>query len=454
MTTYSVTDPTTGQVVKEFPGITDEELTTALDGSHSAYNTWSVRTIAERAALLRRIATIYDERAEELGAIISREMGKLLSSATGEARFAASIYRYYADNAEAFLADEPIELEGTGSAVIRRSPLGVVLGIMPWNYPYFLAARFCAPNLMAGNTVLLKPAPQCPESASAMQAIFDDAGLPSNVYTTILASNEQIESVIADPRVHGVSLTGSGTAGAAVATLAGQHLKKVVLELGGSDPFLVLSTSDMDSLVKKAVTARMYNSGQACNAAKRFIVADHLYDEFLDKFVAEISSYRPGDPFDPDTKLGPLVSAQAAERLEAQVNLAVQQGATVALGGRRDGAYFTPTVLTEVQRDGSAYSEEFFGPVAQVFRARTESEAIDLANDTKFGLGSFVFTDDPAQAERVANQIEAGMVYINTVEGEGVEVPFGGVKNSGFGRELGRLGAEEFVNMKLVRTGS
>ncbi|ANI41300.1 NAD-dependent succinate-semialdehyde dehydrogenase [Mycolicibacterium vaccae] len=455
MTTYAVTDPATGQTIQQFPGITDDALADAIGRAHSAHTEWGTRTLEERVTVLRNVAAIYEERAEELGAIISREMGKPISSATGEAAFSASIYCYYADSAEAFLADEPIELRGgTGSGVIRRAPLGVVLGIMPWNYPYFMAARCCAPNLMIGNTVLLKPAPQCPESAAAIAAIFTEAGLPESAYSTILASNEQIESVIADPRVRGVSLTGSGRAGSAVAKIAGEHLKKVVLELGGSDPFLVLSTNDMDALVKKAVAARMYNSGQACNAAKRFIVADDLYDEFLDKFVREISTYEPGDPSSPDTKLGPLVSVEAAERLEAQVNLAVAEGATVVLGGQRTGAFFPPTVLTDVRRDGSAYTEEFFGPVAQVFRARTEAEAIELANDTDFGLGSFVFTDDAAQAERVADQIQAGMVYINTVDGEGPEVPFGGVKNSGYGRELGRLGAEEFVNMKLVRTGA
>ncbi|BCI55905.1 succinate-semialdehyde dehydrogenase [Mycolicibacterium litorale] len=455
MTTYAVTDPTTGQVIKQYPAITDEDLTASIGRAESALTEWGSRTVAERVTLLQNVASIYEERAEELGAIISREMGKPKTSAIGEAAFSASIYRYYADSAEEFLADEPIQLRGgTGSAVIRRTPLGVVLGIMPWNYPYFMAARCAAPNLMIGNTVLLKPAPQCPESAAAIAAIFDEAGLPANAYTTILASNEQIESVIADPRVRGVSLTGSGRAGSAVAKIAGEHLKKVVLELGGSDPFLALSTNDMDALVKSAVAARMYNSGQACNAAKRFIVADHLYDEFLEKFVSQISAFEPGDPSSPDTKLGPLVSVEAAERLEAQVNRAVEEGATVVLGGQRNGAFFSPTVLTDVRRDGSAYSEEFFGPVAQVFRARTEAEAIELANDTDFGLGSFVFTDDAAQAERVADQIAAGMVYVNTVDGEGPEVPFGGVKNSGYGRELGRLGAEEFVNMKLIRTGA
>lgn len=337
--------------------------------------------------------------------------------------------------------------------MIRRAPIGVVLGIMPWNYPYYQVARFAGPNLLVGNTVLLKPAPQCPESAEAMAAIFDDAGLPADAYVSILATNAQIEAVIADPRVRGVSLTGSEVAGAAVAEAAGRNLKKVVLELGGSDPFIVLSTDDMDGIVGKAVGARMGNAGQACNAAKRFIVADHLYDEFLAKFTAKMAERTPADPQSPETTTGPLCSTRAAERLEAQVTRAVEQGATLALGGGRRGAFFEPTVLTDVSPDSDAFRQEFFGPVAQVYRVGSEAEAVGLANATEFGLGSYLFTTDAEQAQRVADQIEAGMVFVNTTDGEGPEVPFGGVKKSGFGRELGRLGADEFVNKKLIRVG-
>jgi succinate-semialdehyde dehydrogenase/glutarate-semialdehyde dehydrogenase len=454
MAHYAVINPATNETVKEYPSIDDTELADAIDRANEAHRSWKNRPVAERAAVISKVADLYEERAEELGAIITREMGKPIKSAIGEATFTASIYRYYADIAESLLADEPLPLlGGKGSAVIRRAPIGVVLGIMPWNYPYYQVSRFAGPNLLVGNTVLLKPAPQCPESAEAMAAIFADAGVPAEAYISILATNEQIESAIADPRVRGVSLTGSEAAGAAVAEAAGRNLKKVVLELGGSDPFIVLSTDDIDGIVANAVGARMGNAGQACNAAKRFIVADDLYDEFVTKFTTKMAERTPADPQSPETTTGPLCSIRAAERLEAQVSRAVKQGATLALGGNRKGAFFEPTVLTGITPDADAFREEFFGPVAQVYRVGSEAEAIELANATEFGLGSYVFTTDAEQAQRVADQIEAGMVFVNTTDGEGPEVPFGGVKRSGFGRELGRLGAEEFVNKKLIRVG-
>jgi succinate-semialdehyde dehydrogenase/glutarate-semialdehyde dehydrogenase len=312
-------------------------------------------------------------------------------------------------------------------------------------------ARFAGPNLVIGNTILLKHAPQCPESAEAIEQIYHDAGLPADAYINIYATNDQIATVIADPRVQGVSLTGSGRAGAAVAEIAGRNLKKVVLELGGSDPFLVLGTDDLDAVVEAAVGGRLENGGQACNAAKRFIVLDELYEPFLDKFTEALTKVEPGDPSSPDTVLGPLSSAGATDRLEDQVKRATDQGATLVAGGGREGNFFNTTVLTDITPDNDAYTEEFFGPVASVYRAGSEDEAITLANDTPFGLGSYVFTNDSEQALRVADRIEAGMVFINAVGAEGVELPFGGVKNSGFGRELGRFGADEFVNKKLIR---
>ncbi|WP_029113768.1 NAD-dependent succinate-semialdehyde dehydrogenase [Mycobacterium sp. URHB0044] len=454
MATYAVINPATGKTVAEYPNITDAEIAGAIGRADEAQRSWKTRPVAERAAIIGKVADLYEERADELGAIITREMGKPITSAIGEAKFTASIYRYYANIADSLLADEPIELlGGNGSAVIRRSPIGVVLGIMPWNYPYYQVSRFGGPNLLVGNTVLLKPAPQCPESAAAMEKIFHEAGVPADAYISVLATNEQVESVIADPRVRGVSLTGSDAAGSAVAELAGRHLKKVVLELGGSDPFILLSTDDLDGIVGSAVGARMGNAGQACNAAKRFIVADGLYDDFVTKFAAKMADRAPGDPRSADTTTGPLSSARAAERLEAQVKKAVDQGATLVLGGTRQGTFFAPTVLTDITPESDAFGQEFFGPVAQVYRAGSEAEAIELANATEFGLGSYVFSTDAEQAQRVADQIEAGMVFINTTDGEGPEVPFGGVKKSGFGRELGRLGAEEFVNKKLIRVG-
>jgi len=312
-------------------------------------------------------------------------------------------------------------------------------------------ARFAGPNLCVGNSILLKPAHQCPESAEAIQKMHDDAGFPAGAYQTILASNDQIEKAIADPRVRGVSLTGSERAGAAVAEIAGRNLKKVVLELGGSDPFILLGTDNLDEAVEAAVAGRLDNTGQSCNAAKRFIVADELYDDFLEKFSAAMGEAKPADPTSDDAAMGPLSSADAADTLQEQLDRAVAQGAEVVVGGDRDGTFFPSTVLTGITPDNDAYREEFFGPVASVYRVGSEEEAIELANDTPFGLGSYVFTDDSEQAQRVADGLDTGMVYVNGVGLDGAELPFGGVKNSGFGRELGTLGIEEFVNKKLIR---
>jgi succinate-semialdehyde dehydrogenase / glutarate-semialdehyde dehydrogenase len=452
---YAVVDPASGETVKEYPTITDDELRDAIARADRAHREWaSTATVADRASLVARVGELHSERRKELAGIIVTEMGKPFGQAVGEVDFCASIYQFYADNAEALMADEPIELlDGEGSAVVRRSSLGVLLGIMPWNFPYYQVARFAGPNLVIGNTILLKPAPQCPQSAEAMQQIFDDAGFPDGAYVNIFATNEQIEWVIADPRVRGVSVTGSERAGAAVAEIAGRHLKKVVLEMGGSDPFILLGTEDLDKTVEDAVAARIDNAGQSCNAAKRFIVIDELYEPFLEKFTAALTSVKQGDPRERGTEVGPLSSQLATDRLEDQVRRAVDQGATVVAGGKRDGNYFEPTVLTDVTPENDVYREELFGPVAQVYRVPSEEEAVALANDTPFGLGSYVITNDPEQAERVANQIDAGMVYVNIVGADGAELPFGGTKRSGFGRELGRYGADEFVNKKLIRIG-
>ncbi len=455
MSDYAVVNPATGETVKTYSTITDAELQQAIASAHAAHRGWSrSSTVADRAAMMRRVAELHTERREELAAIIVREMGKPLESALGEVDFSASIYEYYADNAERLLADTPIELlDGEGRAFVRRSSLGVLLGIMPWNFPYYQVARFAGPNLIVGNTILLKHAQQCPESAAAMEQMFHDAGFPEGAYVNIYATNDQISTVIADPRVQGVSLTGSERAGAAVAEQAGRHLKKVVLELGGSDPFILLSTDDMDAAVEQAVAARVDNSGQACNAGKRFIVVDGLYDEFLEKFSAALTAVEPADPMSPDAVIGPLSSTLAAERLEEQVERALAQGATLAAGGGREGNFVKTAVLTGVTPDNDAYHEEFFGPVAQVFRVADEDAAIELANDTPYGLGSYVFTTDEEQALRVADRIEAGMVFINAVGAEGAELPFGGIKRSGSGRELGTFGIDEFVNKKMIRVG-
>ncbi|MGI8715357.1 MAG: NAD-dependent succinate-semialdehyde dehydrogenase [Solirubrobacteraceae bacterium] len=455
MSEYAVVNPATGETVKTYPTITDPELESAITRADDAHGAWiRSTTVADRAALLRRVAHLYGEQRERLGEIIVREMGKPIEQATGEVDFCVAIYEFYADNAEKLLADEPIELlEGDGSAFVRRSSLGVLLGIMPWNYPYYQVARFAGPNLAIGNTILLKHAPQCPESAAAIEQIFHQAGFPPDAYINIYATNEQIAGLIPDPRLRGVSLTGSERAGAAVAEIAGRNLKKVVLELGGSDPFILLSTDDLDGAVESAVGARLENTGQACNAAKRFIVADDLYKPFLEKFTAALTAVKPADPTSSDTTIGPLSSTTATDRLADQVQRAVQQGATLVAGGDRDGNFFPTTVLTDITPDSDAYREEFFGPVASVYRVGSEDEAVALANDTPFGLGSYVLTTDREQAMRVADRIDAGMVFVNAVGLEGAELPFGGVKCSGFGRELGRYGTDEFVNKKMIRVG-
>ncbi len=455
MSQYAVIDPATGETHKTYETATDAQVAAAIDSASAAYRDWARSTTpAERAALIAKVADLHRERRQELGEIIVREMGKPLEAAIGEVDFSADIYQYYADNGPALLADEAIDLaEGSeGTAVIRKSPMGPLLGIMPWNFPYYQVSRFAGPNLVLGNTIILKHAAQCPESAAAIEQIFRDAGFPEGAYVNVYATFDQVSTIIADPRVAGISLTGSERAGAAVAEQAGKHLKKVVLELGGSDPFILLSTDDLEATVQMAVDARLDNSGQSCNGAKRFIIIDELYDAFLASFAEKMGASAPSNPMDDDAVYGPLSSAAAAEGLEDQVKRAVASGAEVVVGGGRNGTFFEATVLTGVDAGNSAYYEEFFGPVAQVFRVPNEDEAVALANDTPFGLGSYLFTTDPEQAARVADRIEAGMVYVNCVLADSPELPFGGIKRSGSGRELGTLGIDEFVNKKLIRT--
>ena len=452
MTDYAVVNPATGETVASYETATDAQIEDAIARAAAAAKVWGATAPADRAAVIRRIAELHRERKDELGAIIVREMGKPIAAAIGEVEFAADIVEYYADNIDVITADQPLQIVGEGSAVVRRAPLGALLGIMPWNFPAYQVARFAAPNLAIGNTIILKHAPQCPESAAAIEAIYRDAGLPDGAYVNVYATNEQAATIIADPRVHGVSVTGSERAGAAVAEIAGRNLKKVALELGGSDPFIVLSADDLDSVVQLAVDARLDNNGQSCNGAKRFVIVDDLYEEFTSKFTGALAAVKAEDPTQEDTVLGPLSSLAAAERLQQQVDTAVAQGATVLTGGTREGAFFAPTVLADVTREMDVYREELFGPAAVVYRVADEDAAVELANDTSFGLGSYVFTTDPEQADRVANRIEAGMVYVNIALADSPELPFGGVKRSGTSRELGLLAADEFVNKKLIRT--
>lgn len=451
MSDYAVINPATCETVATYDTFTDAQIADAVARAADAARTWAATPPRERAEVIRRIAALHRERRDELAAVIVREMGKPIAAAEGEVDFAADIVEFYADNIEQITGDQPLDILGEGTAVIRRAPLGALLGIMPWNFPAYQVARFAAPNLAVGNTIILKHAPQCPESAALLEAIYRDAGLPDGGYVNVYATNEQAAQIIADPRVHGVSVTGSERAGSAVAEVAGRHLKKVALELGGSDPFIVLSADDLDAVVQAAVDARLDNNGQSCNGAKRFIIVDALYDAFVSRFVAGLEAVSAQDPTSPDTVLGPLSSLAAAERLQQQIDTAVAQGATLLTGGTRDGAFFAPTVLADVTPDMDVYREELFGPAAVVYRVADEAEAVRLANDTPFGLGSYVFTTDPEQAERVADAIEAGMVYVNLVLADSPELPFGGVKRSGTSRELGLLAADEFVNKKLIR---
>ena len=457
MSLYKVVNPATGETVSEYPTATDATIAEVVARVHAGYQAWRSTSKSERAQVLHRVADLYRDRADVLAAVITREMGKTTAEALGEIGFSVDIYRYYADEGPALLADAPLPSKTDGTAWVRKAPVGAILGIMPWNYPYYQVARFAAPNLMIGNTILLKHAPQCPESALAMERIFHDAGLPADVYINIFATNEQVAEIIADPRICGVSVTGSERAGTAVAAIAGRNLKKVVLELGGSDPFIVLDTDDLAKVVGEAVGARMENGGQACNASKRFIVADAIYDEFVEQFTAAMASCKTGDPTHPDTSYGPLSSEQAARNLQEQVEDAVSKGATVRTGGRRvsgPGAFFEPSVLTDVVPEMRAFREELFGPVAVVYRVANADEAVALANDTPYGLGASVYSANEELALDVADRLDTGMVWINAPEGGGAELPFGGTKRSGVGRELGPYGIEEFVNKKLIHIPS
>ena len=452
---YQLVNPATGQLEKEYPTATDAEIGDVLARIDSGYSSWRRTSMTERTEVLRRVAGQYADRAEELAGIITREMGKTTAEALGELEFTVGIYRYYADHGAELLKDEPLHSNTPGTAWVRKSSIGPLLGIMPWNYPYYQVARFAAPNLMIGNTIVLKHAPQCPESALAMEQIFRTAGLPADAYINVFATNEQVAAMIADPRICGVSVTGSERAGSAVAAVAGRNLKKVVLELGGSDPFIVLDGADLAEVAKAAAAARMENGGQACNASKRMIIADSAYDAFVDEFTAAMAGYVTGDPTDPATNYGPLSSDQAARNLMEQIKDAVSKGATVHTGGRRiegPGAFVEPTVLSGVTSDMRAYREELFGPAAVVYRVASADEAVELANSSAYGLGGAVFSSDEALALEVADRLDVGMVWINQPEGGGPELPFGGTKRSGVGRELGPLGIDEFVNKKLIHT--
>ena len=452
--TYQSTNPYTAQTLKVFNEISDAELEQRLTTASDCYeNRWRLTRFEQRKTVLKRAAQLMRERSDELAGLITLEMGKLIAQSIGEVALSAAILDYYADNAEAFLAPEVLTtLKGQGTVV--SEPIGVLFGVEPWNYPYYQVARFAAPNLMAGNVVMVKHASNVPQCALAFEQLLHDAGAPAGAYTNLFISKDQVASVIADRRTRAVALTGSEAAGAVVATLAAKHLKKSTLELGGSDAFIVLEDADLDKAVKHAVAGRMGNSGQACTASKRLIVVDALADEFLKKYSAAMQGFAAGDPMDKTTTLAPLSSAQALDNLLTQVNDAIAHGARTLMGGQRlantQGAFMQPTILTDIAADNPAYQQEFFGPVALFFRVADQAEAIALANDSPFGLGGSVFTQNLERGQAVARQIDTGMVFINSAAVSTPELPFGGVKNSGYGRELSSAGIQEFVNKKLI----
>jgi succinate-semialdehyde dehydrogenase/glutarate-semialdehyde dehydrogenase len=449
---YQSVNPYDGQVGKTFKDFTDGEVELALQKAEQCFSDWKRESFDQRAKVLHTAADTLRTRFDEFARPVTLEMGKLIKESRAEVQLSADILDFYAENGERFLEPKHIHAD-TGEAAVINAPLGVLFGVEPWNFPYYQLARFVAPNLMAGNTLLVKHASSVPQSAQAFADLFHEAGAPTGAYTNMRVTKDQVARIIADPRVRGVALTGGEDAGMVVATQAGRALKKTTMELGGSDPFIVLEDADLALAVRWAVWGRIHNAGQSCVASKRFIVVEALADQFLQQFKTALSALKMGDPMDPATTLAPLSSKEAVARLRAQVDRAVAAGARVEMGGQPvdgAGAFMPPTILSNIERDNPAYGEEFFGPVALFFRVPDERAAIKLANDTRFGLGGAVFTKDIERGKRVADKIDSGMVYINHPTWTAPAFPFGGVKRSGYGRELGDAGIHEFVDKKLV----
>lgn len=450
---YQTINPVSNKLIKSWPAHSDEQVEQALSTADALYHSsWAKGDIQPRLQVLQKLATLIEDRVEELATAASEEMGKLIGQSRGEVELCAQIARYYAENAERFLAPVryPSEL---GEAWVEHHPIGVLVAVEPWNFPFYQLMRVLAPNLAAGNPVLAKHAQNVPHCATLFAELVSKAGAPEGAWTNLFVSNEQIAGLIADDRVQGAALTGSERAGSAVAQQAGKYLKKTTLELGGNDVFVVLDDCDLDKAVKAGAGARLSNCGQVCTAAKRFLVHEKIAETFMAKFVAAFEAVKIGDPLDPNTTLGPLSSAEARDRLEKQVKNAVEKGAKLVLGGKPvdgPGCFYQPTILTGITRDNPAWFEEFFGPVAQIYIVRNDDEVVKLANDSHYGLGGAVFTGDIARGKALASRIETGMVYINSASNTAPELPFGGVKRSGFGRELSDLGIKEFVNQKLV----
>lgn len=450
---YQSVNPFDGKLLQSFPSISDAVLESKIAVAAECFESWRRSSFDYRAKIASRVADLMRDQLEALARPVTQEMGKLIEQARGEVSLSADIIEYYANNAVRFLAPQALSPE-SGEATIESSPIGALFGIQPWNFPYYQLARFAGPNLMAGNVVLVKHASCVPQCAIAFEELWLEAGAPLGAYTNLFISYNQANRLIDDPRIKGVALTGSVDAGKSVAARAGLNLKKSTMELGGNDAFIVLDDADLNRAVEWAVWAKMNNTGQCCVAAKRFIVAESLADRFLDKFQAALAALVPGDPMDRRTTLGPLSTEGALVALLDQVKRAVAKGATVIMGGGRidrPGSFMQPTILTDVKPGNPAFDEEFFGPVAIFFRVKTEEEAIELANLSSFGLGGSVFTRDVERGKRVASQIETGMAFVNHPTWTAADLPFGGIKNSGYGRELSSLGIQEFVNKKLVR---
>jgi succinate-semialdehyde dehydrogenase/glutarate-semialdehyde dehydrogenase len=449
---YRSVNPATGEVLKDFPQHTDEQMWDALATADKAFRSWGSLPISERSKIIARSAQILLEKKEELARLATLEMGKRIAESRGEVELSASILQYFADKAEVFLAPKKLDT-AMGDARLEYSPFGVLLSIQPWNYPYYQLARFAGPHLMSGNVMLVKHAPGVPQCALAFERVLRVAGVPEGVYTNLFLSNDQSGALIDDPRVKGIALTGSERAGEALASRAGKNLKKSTMELGGSDAFVVLDDADLDHTVAMAILGRFGNNGQTCIGAKRFIVVESMLDKFLRRFIAAAKKLKLGNPLDESVTLGPLSSDAALGLILRQIQEATSHGAQIVLGGRRAGemgAFLEPTILTNITPDNPAYRQEFFGPVALIFPAKDEEEAIAIANDSPFGLGGSVYTSDIERGKRVASRIETGMVFINYPDISLPELPFGGIKRSGYGKELSSLGIEEFVNRKLI----
>jgi len=448
-------NPATGEVMKSFEELTKSEALEAVEKAHEAYGKWRHTSFRERKSILMKFAGLLRDRTDELAELITLEMGKRISESRAEITFCAEIVEFYAIGAEEFLSDHPLDVEGA-DAYLQYTPIGVLVGVMPWNFPFYQVVRFIAPNLMAGNTTLVRHASIVPQCAEKIGALLQECGLPDGVFTNLLIPHELLEPLIAHKHVRGVSLTGSEGAGSSVAALAGKNLKPTVLELGGNDPFIVLEDADLEKTIEMAIKGRMTNTGQSCVASKRFIVVEKVAEPFLAGLKKGMESMKLGDPMSPDTDVGPLSSESAAQKLEEQVQKTVKAGATVVLGGGRpdrEGAYFNPTILTDVTPDMPSYDQELFGPVATVYVVKNEDEAVRLANDSSYGLGGSVYTRDPKRARAIAESVDTGMMFVNQPTNSQAELPFGGIKNSGYGRELSKLGIMEFVNKKLIHLG-